>query len=865
MRVANKKINLSHKDDFNRIIPVFPISVKQTSSLVSSDMETSKKKASKVIKKHSITAKPKRGSGTLSPKQREFYNKNEYCNWIDDSYLLLGRALYYQHNWYAAETAFEYIIKEFSNEPSRFMASIWIARTYTQLKKYNDAVNLLQSIEGEKGFPKKYRKELATSFADVYIQQKKYSDAIKWLEKSLKFTRKKKEKARYLYILAQLYQQLNQFPKAAEMYTKVIDLSPGYDMVFNAQINRATSVDQGINTFQVKKQLAKMLKDDKNIDYQDQIYYALGKINQKEKNEPEAVRYYKLSAKSSINNDQQKAISYLELANIYYEKLNYLPAQKYYDSCLTFLDNQYPNYEEIQLKSKNLTDLADNILTVMREDSLQRLAAMPEKDRNKIIDKIIEDIRAEEERKKLEEQQQQLNSMLFNQNQQNQQNTSQAGGKWYFYNPSAISFGASEFKRKWGNRKLEDNWRRKNKAIVMPTVNEEELADDDTTKVKPLDNKSREYYTQNLPLTDSLKTESNKLIENALFNAGEIYMNRFRNYNLSIEQFEILNQRFPETDFQLLCYYDLYRMNIFIENKDRAEYYKNLILQKFPTSKYANMLSNPNYLKELQEKQDEINTLYEESYFAYRKNRFRNVFVNYVKADSMMANNPVMPKFTLLRALSYGGIGKLPELKSELRTVIEKYPGSEEKTQAEMILAMVEKGDYSYLANRPELGEYNENATQLVQNNTQNTAQNTNQTQKTKVEAPIVELFSVEENESHAFAIIYPHKVVNLDLLKYNLFSFNTEFFIMFEFNVVNTRLDDTFSALTVKPFSSKKEATRYYKSVAKHKEIMLRKIEEKHLKYFVISDKNLTEITESKDYENYQKFFERNYLKKSK
>ena len=847
-RAGNKKISMAHVDDYNRILPVYLFTNKQSAQAASAETETAKKKSAKVIKKHSITVKPKRKSGNLTQKERDFYNKTEYCSWIDDSWLLNGKALFYQHDFYGAESAFEYIIKEFSSEPSRFEASVWIARTYTQLRKYNDALSLLQAIDGEKKFPRHLRKVLATSFADVYLNQKKYADAIVWLEKSIKLTKKKKEKSRYTYILAQIYQQMNNFPKAAQYYSQVIKIGGTYDMIFNAQINRATSIDQGMNTAQVKKQLNKMLKDDKNIDFQDQIYYALGKIYQKEKNEDEAIKSFKLSAKTSVNNQQQKALSYLELAGMFYEKQKYLPAQNYYDSCLTFLDPLYPGYSEINIKSKNLTELATHLLTIINEDSLQRIALMPERERNKLIDKMIQEVIAEEERLKKEEQNQQMNSMLYQQNQMSQQNQQQTG-KWYFYNPGTVSYGMGEFRRKWGTRKLEDNWRRKNKTVVAIVTEEDEFALEDSAKAKVIDNKSPEYYTQGLPLTDSLMTESNKRIEEALFNSAEIYMNLFRNYHLSIESFETLNKRYPETKYQLISWYDLYRLNVFISYNERAEYYKQLIIQKYPGTNYANMLSNPNYLKEIEEKQASINELYEQAYIGFKRNRFGGVFANYTKADSLMPTNPVMPKFTLLRALSYGGIGKLPEMKTELLTVIEKYPGTDEKTQAETILALIEKGDYSYLASRNPL--YDENKT------------NENKDSLTAETLPDKDLYKVNDDETHVFALIYPYKVINYDQLRFNIFSFNTEYFIMFDFDVQNTRLDDTYSIITIRSFSGRRESTRYYKSVAKHKEILTRKLDENQLKYFVISESLLKEVVDSKDYDTYIKFFEFKYLQK--
>ena len=241
----------------------------------------------------------------------------------------------------------------------------------------------------------------------------------------------------------------------------------------------------------------------------------------KEKETDKAMEYYKLSAKSSVNNSMQKALSYLAVADIYFGEQKYILSQAYYDSTMLFLDQKYADYEAVDAKSKNLSELVKSLLIIQNEDSLQSVAKLPARERNQVIDNLIAEIIKAEEQKKLEEQQQQINSMLFQQNQQNQNLTTTSSGKWYFYNPSTLSFGISEFKKKWGNRKLEDDWRRKNKAIVMP-VNGEETTDgtDSITKPAITDNKKREYYMQFLPLNDSLNCRFQCSHRRCLFQFG---------------------------------------------------------------------------------------------------------------------------------------------------------------------------------------------------------------------------------------------------------------------------------------------------------------------------------------------------------
>jgi len=850
---GNKKISNSIKDDFTNILPVFPISNQTAAKSAATEMQTALDKSAKVIKLHSITARPKRKGGNLSKKQKAFYNKTEYCNWIDDSWFLTGKSKLVNNDLYGAEEAFEYIIREYTNEEIMFDASIWLARTYNEMKKYGDSKIILDRVEGEKKFPKRLFKDLTLSYADLYIKQKKYEDAIPKLKTAITVTRKKKEKARYYFILAQLYQKSQQYSNASDAYTLVTKCNPPYEMIFNAQINRAICFDMGSgNADQIRKQLTKMLKDDKNIDYRDQIYYAIGNLYQKENKIDMALENYKLSASTSVSNSQQRALSFLSIADIYFVKQKYILSQNYYDSTMAFLDTKYSDYNAVEAKSKNLTELVKSLLTIQDEDSLQKIALMNEKDRNKFIDNLIQEVIKEEERKKQEEQQQQINSMLFQQNQQNQNLNPNASGKWYFYNPATLSFGMSEFKKKWGNRKLEDDWRRKNKAIINLTpTDENDTVSDLSSKPAITDPKKREFYLQNIPLTDSLLFVSNKKIEDAYFNSGETYLNKLKNLPMAIAQFETLNTRFPKTKYKLLSYYYLYKMNIELNNDAQANKYKNLILTEFPESNYAHILSNPNYLKELNEKKEKVNELYGLAYQEFTNKNYLNVFSYCKVADSLYSNNHIVAKFDLLKALSTGGTGDVNGLKNSLSDIITHYPGTEEKNTAENILAYVSKGDYSYLANKT---SENNKTDSVPKNNEQNIVEN-----KTEI---VDELYKIDETDKQYFVILLD-KNADIYRLKYNLFGYNIDYFSMFNFEISTGTWNERYQLIKVSPFSSKNDAVKYYKSVNKHKDVVFKLIDERQYQFFVISEKNIEALQANKDIDRYQKFFTKKYLEK--
>ena len=240
-------------------------------------------------------------------------------------------------------------------------------------------------------------------------------------------------------------------------------------MEFNARLAKARTfqVENGADTKELKKELHKMLKDEKNRDYLDQVYYALGDISFRENDVPSALNYFKLSAQSSMANTRQKGVSYLRIADIYFEKKDYKPAQAYYDSTIGFLPKEYKNYEQIKNKKESLTSMIKDISTISREDSLLKVSVMDTAQISKLIDGIIKNLTEEEEKKKQEQDTKGQNSSGGSSTNENNPWQNPSSGTWYFYNPSTVSFGFAEFFKKWGNRPLEDNWRRSSKETVI--------------------------------------------------------------------------------------------------------------------------------------------------------------------------------------------------------------------------------------------------------------------------------------------------------------------------------------------------------------------------------------------------------------
>jgi len=539
-------IEESIENDYTRILPIYKASDPSAAKMVKSDMDNAVVKCSKLVEIHSITKKPKRKK-KRTRKYIEFSSQEEFNKWIDDSYLLIGEAYFYQHNFMAAIDNFSYVIRKYPDEDASNEARIWLIRCYSELERFIEASEAIQAVQNEENFPRKLEKKLAIATADYYMKQKEYAEAIKFLDIAIKKMFLKNNKARLQYIVAQLYHEIGREDEASKAYLAVTRMNPGYKMAFNAKINAAGIFSGEGDSEKIKKELRKMLRDNKNIDFQDQIYYALGNIYFKEGNRDVATDNYKLSVSKSFQNQFQRAQSAITLADIYFEDLRYRDAQSYYDSAMIIIDETYPDFKQLEAKYKGLTNLVDNLLAVEREDSLQKIALMPELERESLIARLMKE--EQEEQRNMENLALQgAQGQGYNRSNRNRMGMGnrQSGAGWYFYNPQTVSYGRVTFQQQWGKRKLEDDWRRFNKnTMSLDDADEFSAIDSSQMVFREEDPLKKEFYTQDLPLTDSLMEISHERIRDALYNAGKIFKSEFANYPRSAESFEELNRRYP--------------------------------------------------------------------------------------------------------------------------------------------------------------------------------------------------------------------------------------------------------------------------------------------------------------------------------
>ncbi len=826
------KINKGYKDDYSDLLRVFPSSDPSTVSLCSSDMEKAIQKASKLIALKSITAKPEFNvKRDLTPNEKALLEQKEYNKWVDDSYYLIGMARFYKHEYSEASAVFTYCIAEANDSLIKAESSIWLARISNETRNFAESKRILVEA-GIKPSSSKTIKELYyTTLADMFIKEKMYAESIEPLSKSINYLTGKSAKYRNTYLLAQLYEKSGDSKKATELYRKVVRMNPPYDVEFNARINIAGVFDPNSgNPAEIIRELEKMLKDTKNKEYFDQIYYALGNMMIKEGKEKEAIAYYRKSASAKSANSNQKGKSYLALADYFYKKPDYLIAGKYYDSTVYFLDQKYPDFSELKVKAQNLNALTTQLLIIQREDSLQKVAAMPKSNRDALIAGIIAKItKAESEGKTSDYSERAAIGQNYENERRAQTNIDQEG-KWYFYNQTALTFGRSEFRKRWGDRRLEDNWRRSNKANVnaQQAANGQEEgghAGSDTSKALK-DYKKPEFYLKNLPLNDSLLALSNERIADAYFEAGRVFNEKISNREKSAEEYEALLTRFQGSSLTPETLYDLYR--IYKDNNNqKAETYRQRLLEKYPDSEFSRILSDPDYYKKKIESMKLAEKLYDDAYNAYAEDRYSEAINLCNDALSKVPKDDLAPKFMLLRAYSTAKISDERAFKEALTSLIKAWPESAESKKA--------SGLITYL---------NQKLPQL----------------KVEEEKQIAaELYTVDTTAQHVFMIIIMDPAFNINQATFDVISHNIDNFTNKNYRTEGVLVNNKYVMITVSGFADNRQAWEYYDAFSAEKQI--RNSSGKNIMIFLINNKNLQAFEKDKNPEPYFVFFKEKYL----
>ncbi len=840
---------MNRQENYSEIIPLFIYANDEESKAFYSPMDTAVSKCETVIARNSM------------PKQKVGQFKNvEWCKWIDDNWLVIGEAQFYKRDFDGALEKFSFIEKQYKTEAISHTAKLWRAKTLIEIEAFDEAKEVLeelQSVEEElkeqkevaekaakeakekakkrksnssrrrkkskskkktkapvdeiPPLPKKFEQELLPVIADLYLRQKQYTEAEEALRASIEVTKKRKFKTRQLFILAQLLQEVGG-EGASELYAEVVKRNPVYDMAFQAKINRALAYSGG-DSKSIKAQLLKMLKDDKNIDYHDQIYYALGDIELRAGNRPQGIAYLEKSVLVSKANKVQKSKSFLRLGKLYYLEKNYTKAQQYYDSTMSVLPKEHIEYESISETNQSLSELVENLRIVQEGDSLASLCKLSEKELLARIDEIIEQKKlekeAEDERKRL--------LAMQNANASSPSNSGTPSGVFWAFDANLRKVGFNDFKSLWGERKLEDNWRRSDKSSA-----DFEEGQEDNDKVD--EEFTADFYLKTLPCNDNNKlAKIDEDVMNSLYKCGEVYKTKLKDEVEAKKSFKELSSRFLPNEKAIAGLYQLYLMS----TGDEMKGYKNTILNDYPNSEYAKIIKDPNYKQkeELASSKDAENYKKAYNYFVQK---------NYDKAIALSNEvirsekvNVYRCKYYYLKAVATG----------------QKFASSDSLRPLELALSDVVKhckGDEVYDPSKALLDKLRN-------------VQSVSDAQSGK------STYVYASDVTHFFVLVFPNSKGSINKAKSKVSDFNKASFSTKNLTIKSSFVDQETQVIVTKAFKDKEDAMDYYTAFRVNKKQV--KDYNKEFDFFVITDTNFSSLYIEKDVQEYVEFFKKNYL----
>lgn len=856
-----KELGDGNEDLYLEQIPLHPIGNKKSAGLGKGNFDIAIEKSQKAIKLHSIKKKPKKNPNkSRNPQYKKWLASKEFNPFLKNAWLLMGKAQFQTGDFTEAASTFSYVARLYANDDKvRTEANLWLAECYSQLDWFYDSEDLLNKANND-SLPASVMGQYKAAMGNLLLRQGRFQEAIPYLESTAKKERSKLQKARLYYIIGQAKQHLGDDAGAYAAFGRCAKLNAKYELTLNAKI-RQTEVIPSSEIPKALKRMNRMAKQGKNKDFMEQIYYAVGNIHLSRNDTVQAIESYE-KGRESENSSVEKGVLLLRLGDLYWARNEYSKAQECYQEALGMLTSDYDGYDELNKRSMILDELVGYAEEVALQDSLQRLAKMPEEKQLEIINKIIEEVKRQEEEQRKEEERQKLmaqreeNMGEFASNRPSSQTTPaiNTGDKsWYFYNQQLVTQGKNEFVKKWGRRKLEDDWRRSNKTIINMDEglgynydepvdslgNPIELTDTVATDTAALDNKNPEYYLQQLPVTEEQIAESNNVIKDGLFNLGKIYKDKLEDYPNALANFERLYTQYPDFEMMDEVYYNLYLMYMLWDRPDDAEAAKATLIALFPDSKYALTLSDPDYLYNIRYGKHLEDSLYAETYNAFRDGDIDLVEHNYEVSATKYAMGQHRAKFMFLYAMARLNRGDQETFLEVLKAIVQDYPENDVTEIAQGILKGNEDGRILQGAmlgsiwsrRKVDWGGEESDSTQ-------------------------VEQFSDERNTPFIFVLAFEPGKVDENMLLFTMANYNFSSFVIKSFDL-SFQTENGIRMLVTSEFTNFNEARQYWQLLYSNEE-MARKLS--GIKAIIISRHNFDLLNQYYSFDDYDAFFKEKF-----
>lgn len=858
-----------NKDNFTEMIPMYTVGNKKSRELGKANYDKAIEKCEKAIKLHSITKRPEwTKSRRKTERDIEWLSRKEYNPFLWKAWMLMGRSQFYQGAFDEAASTFSYMCRLYATQPAIYgRARAWLAKSYIEQDWLYDAEDVIRNMQRD-SIHWRAQKEWDFTYADYYIHTGDYDKAIPYLKKSIDHEMRKKQKARLCFLLGQIYAATGKNAEAYKAFKSVVRKNPPYELEFNARI----AMTEVMGASQAKKMVGKlkrMAASDKNKDYLDQVYYAIGNIYLAQKDTLKAISNYEKGNKKATRSGIEKGVLLLKLGDLYWQQEKFSDAQRCYGEAIGLLDKDRKDYEQLSARSKVLDELVPYTDAIHLQDSLQALAKMSEKDRNAAIDRVIAELkRQEKEQKRLEDeknaqQTMQRNGATGNRNNTNRNNTAQTqqnnrqNAVWYFYNAMAVQQGKQAFEKLWGKRENTDNWQRVNKTVVgnlngdaemelteeqKDSIAKAELAQDSLEQLKDSaqnDPHKREYYLAQIPFTEEQVATSNLTIMDGLYNSGVIFKDKLDNLDLSKKQFTRLETQYPDFEQKADMYYHLFLLYSRLGQHDVAAGYVEKLKAEYPENQWAILLTDPYFKENAQFGVHIEDSLYAATYDAFKADRLSEAKANAQISATRFPLGENRDKFLFIGGLAKLNDGDSKGCVEDMKAVVEKFPQSKLAEMAGMIVNGVNAGKPLHGA-RFDLGDVWTRRTAVLADSDSINAKT----------------FDAERNTEFVFMLAYVPDSVDENKLLYQMAKVNFTHYVVRNFDLA---IEDAngLRRMVVRGFRNYDEALQYARGLSEQAGLQQLL---SGCKAIVISDKNLPLLGTNFSYADYQNFYDKNF-----
>ena len=872
--LAKEKGNV---DNFTEMIPLYTVGNKKTREVGKSNFDRAIEKSQKAIKQHSIRKRPEwTKNRKKTARDIEWLNRREYNPFLWKAWMLMGRSQFYKGAFDEAASTFAYMSRIYQTQPAIYgKARAWLAKCYIEQDWLYDAEDVINKMNRD-SLDWRAKKEWDYTFADYYLHTGRLQEAVPYLKKVIKHEMRKTQRAREWYLLGQVQAALGDKKQAYKAFHHVATMNPPYELEFNARI-AMSEVMAGGSPKKMISRLKRMAASDKNAEYLDQVYYAMGNIYLAQKDTTHAIWAYERGNEKATRSGIEKGVLLLHLGDLYWQMEKFSDARRCYGEAIGLLDKERDDYEQLSQRSKVLDELVPYTEAVHLQDSLQWLAKLPEKERFAAIDRVIEELKKKEKEEKKKQQEAEAEQQLQQQegrngrtqttSRQQQTQNPQERGLWYFYNQMAVNQGKQEFQRLWGKRENVDDWQRVNKTVVASAMGAEEMTDEMrdslaraveiedslklTTDSAQNDPHKREYYLAQIPFTEEQVEASNLIIMNGLFNSGVIFKDKLDMLALSEQHLRRLADNYPDFEKMDEAYYHLWLLYQRKKQPQTADIYLNNMKAKWPESDWTRVLSDPYFEENARFGEHLEDSLYAATYDAFKTDRFEMVQFNSQLSESRFPMGNHRPKFIFISGLSKLNAGDGEGCLKDMQTVVDKYGQSEVSAMAGMIINGV-KGGRKLHGGKFDMGDVWARRSVVMSDSDSIAARK----------------FEVERNTDFVFMIVYQPDSLNEgssplnpsageNQLLFEMARFNFTSFLVRNFDI-EIEDADQLRRMRISGFGSYDEVLQYARQLLQNEAVA--RLARKG-RIVLISTKNLELLGTQFSYNDYEEFYEENFI----